>query len=983
MEAERRQAVMKSERWEQVEALYHSALGRQPGERDAFLAEACQGDDELRREVESLLAQDASGSHLLDNPAWEGAGSLLRAPSDGTPGEANPSAPSNSRPGDRPRGQIVSHYTILEKLGSGGMGVVYRASDLRLDRTVALKFLSPEISTEEEYKKRFLREAKAASALDHPNICTIHEIDVAADGQMFIAMAYYPGETLKKKIQRGPLPVPEAVDLAMQVARGLAKAHQQGIAHRDIKPANVLVTEEGVVKIVDFGLAQLDDATKLTKSDSTLGTPAYMSPEQAQRMPGDHRSDIWSLGVLLYEMVAGRVPFEGRHEAVLLAIIHEQHQPITAVRAGVPLELDRIVGMALAKKPGERYQHVDEVLEDLRNLKKEQEPTSTRSPEMHAPRSRSRVLWYVGAGLSLLAVLVGAFLSLRFLTSSPPATLRAVPLTSYVGDERDPTFSPDGNQVAFSWNSENQDNYDIYVQVVGSATPLRLTTDPAVDGRPAWSPDGRQIAFLRSSPAHQAIYLIPPLGGAERKVAEIAPFVVRPFSPPGLAWAPDGKSLLFSEAGPAGEPPSIYELALETGQRERLTSPPVSLSFGDAEPAVSPDGKTLAFMRGPNAWSEVYLLPLGGGEPRRLTSHGNFSVTPAWTANSAAIIYASAPYLGRTTLWRISVSGGEARQLASLGQDVQNPSIAGGRLAYEQVSGDTNIWRFSLPAAGVTGPPPQQVIASTHRDSTPRISPDGTRIAFGSSRTGAMQIWMCNQDGSRLVQLTSMPAEAGVGSPRWSPDGRRIVFDVIRGGNREILMLNFEGGSPQPVAPHQADDSRPSWSNDGRWIYFASSRSESFQIWKVPVEGGDPIQVTKGGGYQPFESPDGRFLFFGRRNGPGVWRIPVDGGEEVVVLPDLPAAGTSGCWDVTAEGIYFLEPRRSETAESKWSLRLLRFDTGGITDVMEVGVGRLGGLFGNVVFGASPLSISPDGKWFLLARNDQLGRDLMLVEDLE
>jgi len=278
-------------------------------------------------------------------------------------------------------GQTISHYDIVEKLGGGGMGVVYKARDLKLHRFVALKFLPHEVSTDEEVKARFTHEARAASALDHPNICTVYEIDEANDGQMFIAMAYYPGETLKKKIQRGPLPLKEVLNLAMQVTQGLAKAHQKGIVHRDIKPANVMVTEDGVVKIVDFGLAQLGDATKLTKAGSTLGTPAYMSPEQVQRQPLDRRTDIWSLGILLYEMTTGQVPFPGEMEAaVAYAILHEEPEPLTGKRTGVPIELDRIVGKALTKDRDARYQHVDEVLVDLRavlrDLEVKQKPPS-------------------------------------------------------------------------------------------------------------------------------------------------------------------------------------------------------------------------------------------------------------------------------------------------------------------------------------------------------------------------------------------------------------------------------------------------------------------------------------------------------------------------------------------------------------------------------------------------------------------------------
>ena len=271
-------------------------------------------------------------------------------------------------------GKTVSHYKILEKLGEGGMGVVYKAEDTKLDRFVALKFLPPHLGKEEEEKERFIHEAKAASALDHHNICTIHEVNETEDGQMFIAMSHYEGETLDRKIKQGPLKLEGALDIAVQVAQGLEKAHKKGIVHRDIKPGNLLVTEDGVVKILDFGLAKLAGKTKMTKAQTTLGTVAYMSPEQAQAEEVDHRTDIWSLGVVLYEMVIGQRPFRGEYDqSVIYSIMNEEPQPLTGLRTGVPMELERIVKKALTKSPDERYQNVSDLLVDLKKFTKELE----------------------------------------------------------------------------------------------------------------------------------------------------------------------------------------------------------------------------------------------------------------------------------------------------------------------------------------------------------------------------------------------------------------------------------------------------------------------------------------------------------------------------------------------------------------------------------------------------------------------------------
>jgi serine/threonine protein kinase len=310
-------------------------------------------------------------------------------------------------------GKTVSHYKILDKLGEGGMGVVYKAEDTRLKRTIALKFLPRTLTTDPDAKGRFIHEAQAASALQHNNICTVHDIDELPDGQLFIIMDFYDGETLKKKIERGPLKIEETIHIAVQVAQGLAKAHENGIVHRDIKPANILITSDSVAKIVDFGLAKLSGRTMLTKTGSTLGTAAYMSPEQARGEPADHRTDIWSLGVVLYEMLTGRRPFEAEYEnALLYSIMNVEAQPITGLRTGVPMELERVISKCMAKAREKRYQHVDELLVDLRTIS----PTSTfvtqassKTVALHGRNLRTGVLSAAGV-LVLVALSVWFFL---------------------------------------------------------------------------------------------------------------------------------------------------------------------------------------------------------------------------------------------------------------------------------------------------------------------------------------------------------------------------------------------------------------------------------------------------------------------------------------------------------------------------------------------------------------------------------------------
>jgi tetratricopeptide (TPR) repeat protein/TolB-like protein len=313
-------------------------------------------------------------------------------------------------------GQTISHYKILEKLGEGGMGIVYKAEDTKLKRTVALKFLPPQLTRDPDAKERFLHEAQAAAALEHQNICNIHEIDESGD-RVFIVMSCCKGENLKEKIHRGPVKIDEALKIAVQISEGLQEAHEQGIVHRDIKSANIMIDEKSQVKIMDFGLAKLKGQTKITKEGTTLGTAAYMSPEQARGTDVDHRSDIWSLGVILNEMITGQLPFKGEYDqAVIYAIMNEEPEPLTALRTGLPMELERIVNKTLAKNPSERYQHADDLVVDLKKLKKDSEPGLIPASEraVRKPQRRmSRKYLIPGIILLIMVITAAGFLLLR------------------------------------------------------------------------------------------------------------------------------------------------------------------------------------------------------------------------------------------------------------------------------------------------------------------------------------------------------------------------------------------------------------------------------------------------------------------------------------------------------------------------------------------------------------------------------------------
>src|SRR5579884_1948080 len=552
-------------------------------------------------------------------------------------------------------GDQIGPYEIVAPLGAGGMGEVYQARDQRLGRDVAIKILRPGKVSDAEHKRRFIQEARAASALNHPNIATVY--DISSDkGIDFIVMEYVPGTALDRVIGRKPLAVGDVLRHGIRIADALATAHAAGIVHRDIKPANILVTPQGTIKVLDFGLAKLSEESNTndvevtrtleTQQGAISGTAAYMSPEQVRGEKLDRRSDIFSFGLVLYEMLTGHRAFPGDSvlEAVA-AILKEQPAPVRTLRPAVPAGLEKIVERCLRKDAARRFQYIDDVKVELMEQQDEMQTGASEAPVKRPKRG------YQAAVLILVLAAVGGAGWLGFShRSSHENVLTAVPLTSYPGSERFATFSPDGSQVAFSWNGEKQDNFDIYVKLIGTGAPLRITTDPAPDFYPAWSPDGRWIAFLHLLPDNRGtVMLVPPLGGPERKLADIEVpqqvAYVQGVNPPRVSWSADSNYLVTVDRGGPDEPFGLFSIAIDSGEKRRLTRASDRLIM-DAGPAVSPDGASVVFTRttGNIGVGDLYVLSLSAGmqpvgQPRRLTLDNRQNGHAAWTADGRAIIF--------------------------------------------------------------------------------------------------------------------------------------------------------------------------------------------------------------------------------------------------------------------------------------------------------------------------------------------------------
>jgi Tol biopolymer transport system component/predicted Ser/Thr protein kinase len=843
-------------------------------------------------------------------------------------------------------GQTVLNYKILEKLGEGGMGVVFKAEDLSLRRTVALKFLSAQALGSPEEKARLLHEAQAAASLDHAGICPVHSIH-EHEGAVFLAMAYVDGPSLAEKIKERPLPLDEALDTAIQIAQALQEAHERGIIHRDIKPSNVMLTGKGQVKIMDFGLAQVAGHTRLTKTGTMLGTPAYMSPEQADSRATDRRSDLWSLGVVLYEMLTAKLPFEAEHErAVLYAIISKEPQPVTSLRAGLPLEADRILAKALAKDPQHRYQHADDLLVDLKALRGRSGVTATKAP-LDRPKPRKWRREMLTAGVAL-AVVIAALTLWMFRPEPAPVaqpTYRAslLPPPEMYFAPYGFAVSPDGERLAFVGLTADGSEA-LWVRSLNARTAQQLNGTQGAS-YPFWAPDSRRIGFF----AEGSLKIVDTSGSAVQILAAAQ-------SARGGAWneqgtivfspSPDGP--LFSISDRGGTPSPVTQVVPQSGKAHGW-------------PSFLPDGRHFFYfqewgLHDPQRPDGIYVASLDGVEAKLVSAELTGSVVFA----SGHLLYRyERSLLARPfDVGALEFSGPpllvldqELDQDRALGRS--NFSISStGVIVFQSVADAASelIWY------GPDGVEQSRFPESAARDL--RFSPDGRFLAvtFADLSNGKFFIRVHDLARGIATQLTQGGNDA---FPTWSPDGRKIAYGAQSPGGvvneisadgsgepvllfegphvipnhyspdgRSLVYMTFEHGRPQLAVYDRTEGTHvvigrgaeAQFSPDGKWLAsLAYDGRPAIVVQPFPVTG-SRIQISERGS-QPSWSHDGKKLLFMARDRKLMQAsIDVSGGElrpgapEILFQTHVTAANFTAIpqYAVTRDGRFLVNSLRSE-----------------------------------------------------------------------